>query len=454
MSTRSHTVASGLAEALIQKITTDALPEAGVRVLVGEIVQSVPESFNDWWQASKTAPDGPIDVIDIFSGCGGMSSGFRAVNGVIAAFRHILAIDIDQLANASYERNLKLKPVNADAHELATHPDQLRELIGQSSRRPGNPLILIGCAPCQGFSSIRNGAADDRNGLFVDFARIAVELMPDFVVIENVPELYTDHHWRRVEDAREILEEKGYRVHLAVHNFAEFGLPQERFRAVIIASRQPFSPPAGFLERSSFYTVRDAIGSLSPISPGSIDSSDPMHYTANHRKSTIDMIKTVPKNGGKRLFDTGPKSLIALHDRQGKPAYEDVYGRLHWDRPAITITASSRNPASGRFVHPDQDRGLSVREAALLQGFPADYEFVGSFDHRFQQIGNAVPPLVAANLALNLLAELLDPAPDGPRPGIQAPLARSFARLIPTLKSRKAHELTITGSSPNGASCS
>jgi DNA (cytosine-5)-methyltransferase 1 len=363
-----------------------------------------------------------------------MSAGFQAINGIAPAFRHVLAIDIDQLSNHTYENNLNLPPVNINVHELAENPHQLADLIDLSPRRPDNPLVLIGCAPCQGFSSHRNGAADDRNELFTDFAKIAVQLLPDFVLIENVPELCTDLHWPRVEEARQILVSHGYRVHLSIHNLAEFGLPQERFRALMIAARQPFHPPTGFLSRREFRTVRDVIGHLSPITPGAGDPLDAMHYTANHRQSTIDMIKTVPKDGGKRSFDTGPNSLITLQARQGKPAYEDVYARLYWDRPAITITASSRNPASGRFVHPEQDRGLSVREAALLQGFPEDFEFAGGFDHRFQQVGNAVPPVVAANLALTLLRELLDPPGDGPEPGITAPVARSFARLIPALK--------------------
>jgi DNA (cytosine-5)-methyltransferase 1 len=419
----------------LKKLLDVAVPDAtGTRAAIQRLLERAPAEFDHWWQRSKTAPDGPIDVIDIFSGCGGMSAGFRAVNGVISAFRHVLSIDIDPLSSRTYCQNLNLKPVLADVHELAQEPIKLDRLVAQSLRRSDNPLILIGCAPCQGFSSHRNGASDDRNKLFTDFAKIAVRLQPEFILIENVPELCTDQHWPRVQYVRQTLAEHGYRVHLAIHNFAEFGLPQERFRTVMIASRQPFHPLAGFLSRSSFRTVRNIIGSLPTIKPGYVDPSDPMHYTANHRQSTIDMIKSVPKNGGKRSFDTGPNSLITLQARQGKPAYEDVYGRLYWDRPAITITASSRNPASGRFVHPEQDRGLSVREAALLQGFPKDFHFEGGFDHRFWQVGNAVPPLVAASFALTLLRELLDPPIDGPEPGITAPLARSFARLIPALK--------------------
>jgi DNA (cytosine-5)-methyltransferase 1 len=411
-------------------------PSASLAQALQGLAESLPSNFDGYWSAGRSVDDGPIDLIDIFSGCGGTSAGFRALNGILPIFRHVLAVDIDPTANATYERNIGLKPVLSDAHELATQPQRMDDLISQSPRRSGAPLVLIGCAPCQGFSSHRNGAADKRNELFTDFAHIAVRLEPDFVIIENVPELCTDQYWDMVSEARAVFEIAGYRTHLSVHNFAEFGLPQERYRALMLASRQPFHAPVGFLDRQHFRTVRDAIGMLPAIEPGQVDPIDPMHFSAGHRKSTIDMIKTVPQDGGRRAFDAGPPSLIALHARQGKPAYEDVYGRLYWDRPAITITGSSRNPASGRFVHPEQHRGLTVREGALLQGFPYDFEFVGGLIGSFRLLGNAVPPLVAANVGLGIVEDLIDPPSSGPGRGVEFPLARSFARLIPSLKSR------------------
>jgi DNA (cytosine-5)-methyltransferase 1 len=166
-----------------------------------------------------------------------------------------------------------------------------------------------------------------------------------------------------------------------------------------------------------------------------------MHYTAGHRESTLATIRAVPKDGGSRPADVGPECLRRFEARQGKPAYEDVYGRLHWDRPSITITAYSRNPASGRFVHPDQDRGLSVREAALLQGFPSTYHFHGTLDQRFRQIGNAVPPVFAAYLAGHLLGELAAPSEfRGEDKSIRASVGPSFARMIPGLKASRARQ--------------
>jgi DNA (cytosine-5)-methyltransferase 1 len=229
-------------------------------------------------------------------------------------------------------------------------------------------------------------------------------------------------------------------LHLAaeVHNMADFGVPQERFRALLVATagvQFHLKPPRG---ASSLKTVRDAIGSLPEVAPGA-QSSDPMHFCANHRKSTIDVIRQVPKDGGNRPPGVGPACLSKVD------GYRDVYGRLSWDKPAVTITASARNPASGRFSHPEQDRGLTVREAALLQGFPKDYWFDGSFDDKFLQIGNAVPPVFSQVLAKSILKyltgekgllaknRLAHSASPASRP---QPLPNSFSSAIFALKHR------------------
>jgi DNA (cytosine-5)-methyltransferase 1 len=405
--------------------------------------QTIALNFDQYWSRAKTAREGPVDVIDMFSGCGGMSAGFRAVNGAFPAFRLALAVDLDRVANKTYGNNLGLSPQALDVSRLAADAELLKTVLDRSGRRPGHPLILIGCAPCQGFSSHRNaaGRGDGRNSLFVDFARLAVKLQPDLVVVENVPELLTPRYWRFVRSAVETLEASGYSVQIAVHNMAMFGVPQERFRALLLARKLPVNMPRPFLRRGTFRTVRDAISKLTPIEAGAVDSLDPMHYTANHRPSTLATIRAVPKDGGNRPKHVGPACLRRAAERQGRGAYDDVYGRLHWGRPAITLTHYARNPASGRYVHPEQDRGLSVREAALLQGFPADYDFGGTFDDRFRQIGNAVPPIFAAALAAHLLGELSSNKPAGPSTGsIRAPVASSFSRLIPSLKAEYASE--------------
>jgi DNA (cytosine-5)-methyltransferase 1 len=386
-----------------------------------------------------------IDVIDMFSGAGGMSTGFRAVNALTPAYRLAMAVDIDEDANTTYELNLGLRPRALDVGALAKDKRKLKQLVQSVRSSPTAPLVLIGCAPCQGFSSHRNeaGSGDERNTLFESFAKVAATIQPDAVVIENVPEILSDRYWPMVVSARKILAEAGYHTIVAVHDMAEFGVPQNRYRAVMIGMKHKFSMPRGFLARDAYRTVRDAIGGLAPIRPGAIQSSDPMHFTASHRASTIETIKAVPIDGGNRPYDAGPDCLRRAEERRGRAVYEDVYGRLWWNKPAITITAHARNPASGRYVHPEQHRGLSVREAALLQSFPAGYAFEGAFDSRFRQIGNAVPPAFSAYLAAHLAGEIYRKGRGvEPQADIIAPVGPSFSRLIPALKA--GHRQLVT----------
>lgn len=394
--------------------------------------------LDKYWNSEIDYRRGVIDVVDMFSGCGGMSAGFALANTVFPLFRFPLAVDIDDVANRTYHGNLHCSPVAESVSVLAGDEPRLQKLLASRGRRPENPLILIGCAPCQGFSSHRNGngAKDSRNNLFIDFGKVALSLRPDAVIVENVPELLTIRYWPYVKRVVRALESAGYYVHLQVYNLAAFGVPQERFRAVLLALRRPFLPPEGFIPRRLFRTVRQTIGDLPRVAPGEKIGSDPMHYSAKHSDSTIRTIRAVPKNGGSRPDDVGPDCLRRASRRHGRAAYEDVYGRLFWDRPSITITAYARNPASGRFVHPEQDRGLTIREAALLQSFPSKYSFSGSLDDCFRQIGNAVPPAFSSSLALHTIGELLalPPHPGSFDPGLRQPVGSSFSRLIPSLK--------------------
>lgn len=406
-----------------------------------KVAEGLKQGLDSLWKKSSQTGDGPVDVIDMFSGCGGMSAGFRALNGIFPAYRLALAVDTNQDANKTYEKNLGLSPQNLDIAALASSPSRLSNLISEVRSGANSPLVMIGCAPCQGFSSHRNaaGQVDDRNSLFNSFARIAARVKPDAVIIENVPEILTDRYWPVVQSARSTLHRAGFHTLVAVHDMAEFGVPQNRYRAVIIGMRKPFAMPHGFLPRSQFRTVRQSIGWLPAVSAGEVCAADAMHYSANHRLSTIETIKAVPFDGGSRPYDAGPDCLRRAEKKQGKAVYEDVYGRLWWDRPSITITGSARNPASGRYVHPEQNRGLSVREAALLQSFPSDYIFEGSFDSRFLQIGNAVPPAFATYLAGHVLYELHRKDQPPGEIGIEQSIGPSFSRLIPALKAGHRH---------------
>ena len=353
--------------------------------------------------------NGPIDVVDLFCGAGGLSCGFEAFGRMRDSFQIRSAVDLDPWSCRTYAANLPVAPFVQDLAVAASSAQATRKFVSSLRLRSGHPLVLIGGPPCQGFSAHRKKDAvqdDPRNNLIQVFATLLIALQPSIAVLENVPELLAKKHWRKFEDFKRTLASAGYNVRAQIHNLAGYGVPQERFRALVIASRGPIKLPQPFLTPASFRTVRQAIGELPSITPGQPNTLDPMHVCTGHRPETIAVMRRVPKDGGRRPFGVGPKCLDEVD------GFRDVYGRMYWDRPANTVTAYARNPASGRYVHPNQDRGLSIREAALLQSFPRGWIFDGPFDHRFLQIGNAVPPAFAAALAAHLFAQLTDPSQD------------------------------------------
>lgn len=319
-----------------------------------------------------------------------------------------------------------------------TDRDVLQDALVKWGYDPTKPLILIGCAPCQGFSSHRkkDRREDERNELLAAFGAIVLALEPELVVMENVPEMLQKKHWKHYESFSSQVEKQGYLTRARLHNLASFGVPQERYRALVLASRlshriempQPTHAP------SQFVSVRDAIERLPPLSAGEECRSDPMHKTSKHRRETVDLLKLIPHDGGSRksLPDgVGPK----CHTRVD--GFRDVYGRLWWDRPAVAITARCRTPSCGRFVHPTQDRGLSVREAGLLQGFPADFYFEGPFDDKFKQIGNAVAPTFARALAEHIdQAWVGEAAPTSLEGDVRAPIEKSISSALAGMKRR------------------
>jgi len=160
-----------------------------------------------------------------------------------------------------------------------------------------------------------------------------------------------------------------------------------------------------------------------------------MHKSASHKPSTLEVIRQVPHDGGNRPFGVGPKCLDKTK------GFSDVYGRLFWDKPAITITHYARNPASGRYTHPEQDRGLTAREAAILQSFPDGFEFCGKTDDIFRQIGEAVPPMLSSAIAASVLIEYLSVLPteeelnSAPKP-IDKPVSSSYSSVIAGIKTK------------------
>ena len=385
-----------------------------------------------------------IGVVDFFCGAGGVSIGLR--NATSAEFAIVEGLDNDPHCAATYQAMIGAPCETIDILELANDRALLDAKIKSWNLARFDKTLLVGCSPCQGFSAHRKSIAgeDARRNLFEAFCRIAARVQPDAIFMENVPDLFSKGHWPHFLAGRDLLVEAGYQVRSGIYNFAGFGLPQERFRAVVMAFRTAFELPAAPLTPDRYRTVRDAIGSLPPLASGERDPQDPMHAASKHRESTLAILRAVPKNGGNRPIGVGPKCLDRTRETHG--GYTDVYGRLAWDRPSVTITARCRTPSCGRFTHPDQDRGLTTREAALLQGFPVDFRFAGPFDDGFKQVGNAVSPLVATAMGEFIATKLRSLSTDAfscgvPPIAVAKPVGPGFAVTINGIKKKRSRVL-------------
>lgn len=360
-------------------------------------------------------------VIDLFSGAGGMSYGFHAH----PQFKIIGAIDA-QIGkpslgkgvldcNKTYEKNIGLKPYEFDLSKL--NGDHLKQLV--ADRLDGKQLdVLLACPPCTGFSRTnpKNHIIDDtRNSLVRRVSNWVNSLRPKVIIMENARELikgnFKAHFWGLVSD----LESLNYTVSSAVHLLDCFGLPQRRERALVIAVMRDLQLHTleeiwkGYQVCSEAVTVRRAIESLQPVVAGEVCRNDPMHISPRQvHSSTRRRLQLIPKDGGSwiDLKDCSEADLVLtpamkrIIKQQKFGSHPDVYGRLWWDRPAITIKRECAHVGNGRYCHPDQDRQLTVREMAILQGFPKNYQFVSSsLSNMYRHIGDAVPPLISYQLA-------------------------------------------------------
>lgn len=352
-----------------------------------------------------------VYVVDFFSGCGGMSYGFATTRQSHLAYRVIAGIDIDMTALQTFTRNTGAPGLKVDVAALGRDPDILRGLLKEQDLAALRPLVFIGCAPCQGFSALRKGdhRDDGRNSLMMSFAKVCSRYRPDVVVMENVPEILGGRYSHYYHFAAAEFEAAGYKLHKGILDMSRYGVPQRRRRTVVLGSLSDgLRLPAPVFGPDELRTVREAIGHLRPLEAGEIDPYDPHHRAPNHTKRLVERFKATPPNGGDRR--SLPAHLqLACHtyiDASDTPGFTDVYGRLRWDSPSVTITAKARSPSSGRFLHPEQHRNISVREAAILQGFPQSFAFEGSPTQQYRHIGEAVPPLFARFLAWQVLDHL------------------------------------------------
>lgn len=339
-----------------------------------------------------------LKAIDLFSGCGGLTQGLKN-----AGFEVVAAVDFVDVAVESFKMNHPDVHVwNKDIRQLSAN-----EVLGELGLKKGELDLLAGCPPCQGFSSMRtkngkNWNRDKRNDLIYDFLRLVKDLRPKTVMMENVPGLLTN---RRMKEFKADLEAMGYffgENSPQVLNVAEYGVPQRRRRMILLASLYgviPFAP-----KETNLKTVRQAISGLPP----SGRSGDPLHDLKEKRSSlAMERILHTPPNGGSRT--AWPARLqLACHLRYPN-GFKDVYGRMRWDATSPTITGGCTNPSKGRFLHPEENRAITLREAALLQTFPSNYKFSlkNGKDGVALMIGNALPPEFIKRHALQIKEHLL-----------------------------------------------
>lgn len=230
--------------------------------------------------------------------------------------------------------------------------------------------------------------------------------------MENVKELLRGNQRHHFDALRRRLETLDYSVWAEVHDLSEFGLPQRRLRALVIAQRGREVTPLSMIQQVR-RTVRETIAHLPPLAAGQMHPSDSMHRSPKMSKRVLDRVRSIPRDGGSwadvmrdpsRSDDEKRYLLTPAMFRARAGSFPDVYGRLWWDRPAITITRECGHVGNGRYTHPEQDRLLSVREMALLQGFPPDYHFDGPLAAKYNQIGDAVPPVISERIALHVLS--------------------------------------------------
>lgn len=322
-----------------------------------------------------------VEVIDLFCGAGGLSRGLSD-----AGLKVVAGVDVDRDCEFAFTHNNRSRFICCDISKIS-HDDLASNYSSKAIR------VLSGCAPCQPFSRYGRSAEKRRSkwSLLMDFAEATEQIRPEIITVENVPEL-TQHRVFRSFVKR--LEDAEYHIKHEFLYCPDYGIPQNRRRLVLLGSRfgQIDLPLPTHQNHSP--TVREAIGNLTCIAAGESDSTDALHRACHLSELNMSRMQASRPGGTWRDW---PKLLRAeCHKVESGATYPAVYGRMVWDEPSPTITTQFFGYGNGRFGHPEQDRALSLREGAILQTFPHDYEFHSpssrmSIQKLGQLIGNAVP---------------------------------------------------------------
>jgi DNA (cytosine-5)-methyltransferase 1 len=329
----------------------------------------------------KTGPLQP-EVVDLFCGVGALSHGLK-----LAGCKILAGFDTDGRCKYAFETNNGGKFIKRDVGAMTA-----AEISAHYSGYA--PTVLAGCAPCQPFSTYKHRYAEDPQwGLVRKFAELAAQVQPDFITMENVPSLLRYKDGAVFREFKAILNDAGYPVRVTIAKCELFGVPQKRRRLVVVAAR---GQKIGRLIPADNVgaTVKNAIAHLPPIKAGESHPLDPLHTASALSELNMRRIKAAKPGGTWRDW---PEELrAACHRRPTGKTYPGVYARMTWDDPAPTMTTQCFGFGNGRFGHPDQDRAISLREAAILQSFPQDYRFLADGEEPYMKevgrwIGNAVP---------------------------------------------------------------
>lgn len=329
-----------------------------------------------------------VAVIDLFCGIGGLSYGFTKEKVNVLA-----GIDIDASCKYSFEVNNKSKFIAKSISDVKGN--EIKEIFGNTEIK-----ILVGCAPCQPFSSytFKDKGKKNKNkwGLLYEFSRLIKETTPQIVSMENVAQLRNFKKAPVFKDFIEDLEEMGYKVSYELVHCPDYGIPQNRKRIVLLASKLgEISLIPKTHKKENYVTVRDVLYDLPSIKDGEIYEKDLLHYSRKLSPLNKKRIQQTTYGGS---WKDWPEDLrLECHKKKSGKSYPSVYGRMKWDEPSPTMTTHCTGYGNGRFGHPEQDRAISLREASILQTFPAKYKFYDKKKGKYnsvnmaKQIGNAVP---------------------------------------------------------------
>ncbi|MFQ1801350.1 DNA cytosine methyltransferase [Aeromonas veronii] len=332
-------------------------------------------------------------AIDLFCGSGAVTLGLKQ-----AGFHVVGAVDLAPQACLTYKANHP--EVNLIEEDIVN----LDPSCFDSVVKNGLDLLVV-CAPCQPFSSQnrKKSIADPRRDLVSESLKFIDRFEPEIVFLENVPGLAATSIFSSYTEA---LKARGYDVSAPMKlDASKLGVAQRRYRMVLLASKNIDIHKLSSFSEQPMRTVRDLISDL-PVPPiGRTSAADVLHFSRKHSDLNLRRLSYIPKNGGSR-YALPIELQLKCHQNKKNGSFSDVYGRMKWDDVAPTLTTGCTDITRGRFAHPEQNRGMTLREAARLQSFPDSYIFLGNAGQIATQIGNAVPPAMMQTIAVTLITAL------------------------------------------------